>query len=82
MARDIAPLILRRSIGALAAREDRDCSRCRRVPVPGELVHVSESGRRLCSLCAAELSEEDRRALRTERVRPYERRVIAVQRAA
>lgn len=82
MPKEIGSLILRRSIGALRARPDCGCSRCRRVPVPGELVYASESSSRLCSLCASKLSEGERASLTGERVHSYERHVFAVPRAA
>lgn len=82
MQKDIASMILRRSIGALASRPAGGCSHCHRVPVPGELVHVGESGSRLCSLCASQLPGDERLELKAERVHSYERHVFAVPRAA
>ena len=74
-------MILRRSLGAL--RHDRSsCSRCRRTPVAGELLHVFETGVLLCSLCLATLPEDERSPLRSERVHAGERRIAAVPKAA
>jgi hypothetical protein len=78
---DLASIILRRSIGAL--RHSRSsCASCRRTPVAGEVVHVFESDRVLCSLCLAQLPEEERAPLRSERVHVSERRIAVVPRAA
>src|SRR4051794_37883092 len=42
------------------------CEGCQRRLLPGETLHVYESGRSLCTLCAAALPEEP---LRRERIR-------------
>jgi len=45
--------LLRRSVGALAAREDR-CHHCRRHPLVGEWVHIYGDGDQpeiVCELC-------------------------------
>jgi hypothetical protein len=78
---ELASLILRRSLGALGT--DRSaCSRCHRTPVAGELMHVFESSKVLCSLCLATLPEAERSPVRSERVHVGERRIAAVPRAA
>ncbi|HEX8856381.1 MAG TPA: hypothetical protein VF752_12360 [Thermoleophilaceae bacterium] len=82
MPNDIASLLLRKSIGALSKSRGSCCSRCRRTPVAGELMHVFESGSTLCTLCTAELPEAERRPLRSERVHMTDRHVFAVPRAA
>ena len=58
------------------------CSQCQRTPVPGERLHEMDTGRLLCDLCLADLPEEDRQAVRTERVGASERRLAVVPKAA
>ena len=81
MARDLAAIILRASVGSLS-HQRTSCSCCGRTPVPGELVHVLASERVLCSLCLAELPEDERAPVRSERVHAGERRLAVVPRAA
>ena len=78
---ELASLILRRSLGALAHNRD-SCSRCRRTPVAGELMHTFESGSVLCSLCLAGLPEAERSPLRSERVHVADRPLAVVSKAA
>jgi hypothetical protein len=77
---ELASIILRRSLRALGS-DRSSCDRCRRTPVAGELLHLFESGRVLCSLCVARLPESERPP-RTERVHVGERRIAAVPKAA
>jgi hypothetical protein len=78
---ELAPLLMRRSIGAL--RPSRDCcGECRRTPLAGERLHELDSGRVLCELCFTALPEERRRAVRSERVHASERRLAVVPKAA
>jgi hypothetical protein len=58
------------------------CSKCLRRPLPGELVHVYDGGKTLCTLCMAQLPDEDRVPLRSERVYATGRRLAVVPRAA
>lgn len=81
LAMELASIILRRSLGALGTNRS-SCSSCRRTPVAGELMHVFESDRVLCSLCLAHLPEEERAPLRSERVHVSERRIAVVPKAA
>ena len=81
MAREIASILLRNSLGSLRS-ERVPCSRCRRTPLTGELMHVLESGRQVCSLCVARLSARDGEPVRSERVHTGERRLAVVPRAA
>ena len=78
---DLAAMLVRSSIGTLAAT-DESCGECRRTPLAGERVHELEGGRILCDLCFAELPEDRRLAVRTERVHVSERRLSVVRRAA
>ena len=78
---ELASLILRRSLGSLG-HDSPTCSRCRRTPVAGELLHVFESDKALCSLCLKRLPEAERSPLRSERVHVAERRLAVVPKAA
>ncbi|HEX4735390.1 MAG TPA: hypothetical protein VH247_13315 [Thermoleophilaceae bacterium] len=55
------------------------CSACERRLLPGETLHIYESGRSLCTLCAAVLPEQP---LRRERVHATTMRLAVVPRAA
>jgi hypothetical protein len=55
------------------------CAACNRRLLPGETLHVYESGRSLCTLCAAVLPDEP---LRRERIRATTTRLAVVPRAA
>lgn len=81
MAHDLASIILRSSLGALGHHRS-SCSKCRRTPLAGELLHVFGSGEKLCSLCLAELPEAERAPLHSERVHAAERRLSVIPRAA
>jgi hypothetical protein len=78
---DLASILVRSSIGTLAP-SGAECGDCHRTPLAGERVHELDSGRTLCDLCFAELPEERRVAVRTERVHVSERRLAVVPRAA
>ncbi|MBA3264678.1 MAG: hypothetical protein H0T69_19860 [Thermoleophilaceae bacterium] len=78
---DLAGMLMRRSIGALAPPGDH-CHDCRRTPLAGERLHELGSGRLLCELCFGALPEESRLAVRSERVHASERRLAVVRRAA
>ena len=75
---ELAGLLVRSSINALPAR-DSTCEGCHRTPLAGERLHELEGGRVLCDLCFADLPEELRLAVRTERVRASERRLAVVR---
>jgi hypothetical protein len=77
---DLAAMLVRRYLGALPPGIPR-CAGCRRIPLPGELVHELDSGKSLCDLCFAELPEERRLAVRTERVHASERPLEVVPKA-
>ncbi len=78
---DIAGILLRRSVGALDSGRS-GCSTCQRTPLVGERLHEMDTGRLLCELCVSELPEEDRRAVRSERVHAGERQLAVAPRAA
>jgi hypothetical protein len=56
-----------------------DCSACQRRLLPGETLHVYESGRSLCTLCAA---REEAAPVKRERIRATTTRLAVVPRAA
>jgi hypothetical protein len=78
---DLAGMLMRSSIGALASPGDR-CHDCRRTPLAGERVHELASSRLLCELCFGALPEESRLAVRSSRVPASERRLAVVPKAA
>jgi hypothetical protein len=78
---DLAGLLMRSSIGALAPASDH-CHDCRRTPLAGERLHELRSGRTLCELCFGALPDESRQAVRSSRVHASERRLAVVPRAA
>ena len=55
------------------------CSACQRRLLPGELLHVYDSGRTLCTLCRATIAEAP---VRSERVHATAARLAVVPRAA
>lgn len=81
MAREIASILLRNSLDALRT-EQPACSRCRRMPLTGELMHELESGREVCSLCLANSGGRDGEPVRSARVRATEKPLAVVPRAA
>jgi hypothetical protein len=44
------------------------CTACERRLLPGETLHVYESGRSLCTLCAGRLPADKRTPVRRERI--------------
>lgn len=78
---DLATILLRKSARSLTS-ERQHCSGCRRTPLVGERLHEQESGPTLCDLCVARLPEDERRTVRSERVRSAERQLAVVPRAA
>jgi hypothetical protein len=78
---DLAAMLVRSSIGTLA-HAAASCGECRRTPLAGERTHELDGGPVLCDLCFADLPEDRRQAVRTERVHASERRLAVVPRAA
>ena len=78
---DLAGILLRRSVGSLDSGRPR-CATCRRTPLVGERLHEMDSGRVLCDLCRAELPEDERHPVRSERVHAGERQLAVAPRAA
>jgi len=78
---DLASMLLRKSLSS-PSRRGPSCAACRRRPLTGERLHELDSGRVLCDLCLAQLPEEKRRAVRSERVHASERRLAVVPKAA
>lgn len=81
MAREIASILLRNSLGSLHT-ERAACSRCRRVPLTGEMMHELESGSEVCSLCLAASGGRDGEPVRSQRVRATDKPLSVVPRAA
>ena len=81
MAREIASILMRNSLSRLQS-DGPQCSRCRRSPLVGELMHVMRSGRRLCSLCVARSASREGDPVSVERVRSGERPLAIVQQRA
>jgi hypothetical protein len=81
MKRDLHETLLRNSVASLEAGRD-GCSKCRRIPLSGELMHDLEDGRHLCSLCLKAVPQSQREALRSERVHVLPRRLAVVRRDA
>lgn len=78
---DLAAMLVRSSIGTLPPCT-ASCAECRRTPLAGERMHELDGGRILCDLCFAQLPDERRLAVRTERVHASERRLAVAPRAA
>jgi hypothetical protein len=81
MAYELARMLLRKSVGTMA-RDRSSCSKCRRTPLPGEVVHQIESGELLCALCLGSLPESMRNPVHSERVPASDRHLPVVPRAA
>jgi hypothetical protein len=58
------------------------CSACRRRLLPGELLHVYDSGRSLCTLCRGLLPADKRSPVRSERIHAAVSRLAVASRAA
>jgi hypothetical protein len=78
---DLAGILLRRSVGSLDSGRAR-CAECHRTPLVGEQLHEMDTGRLLCDLCMSDLPEDDRRAVRSERVHASELHLAVAPRAA
>jgi hypothetical protein len=78
---ELAGMLVRSSIGTLPPSA-ASCGECRRTPLAGERMHELDGGRILCDLCFAQLPDERRFAVRTERVHASERRLTVAPRAA
>jgi hypothetical protein len=64
---DIAQILVRRSVRALSGGH-KECDKCHRTLLPGELMHVLKGGRRMCSLCLQRMPAKQRDPVRTERI--------------
>jgi CRISPR/Cas system-associated protein Cas10 (large subunit of type III CRISPR-Cas system) len=78
---DLGSLLLRSSLRSVVPG-GYQCSGCHRTPLVGERLHEMDNGRRLCDLCLGLLPEEDRRAVRSERVHASERHLPVAPKAA
>jgi hypothetical protein len=77
---DLAAALLRRSVRADLPAPC--CAGCGRRPLPGELLHVYDAGRSLCTLCQSRLPDAERAPLRSERIHAAERHLSVMPRAA
>jgi hypothetical protein len=78
---DLGSLLVRKSVGSMTS--DRAvCSKCRRTPLAGELLHELESERVVCSLCLRKLPAAEQNPVRSERVHVSQRPLAVVPRAA
>lgn len=78
---DLAAILLRKSARSLDSARAR-CTECRRTPLVGERLHEMDTGGVLCDLCVSAIPEEDRRAVRSERVHASDRHLSVAPRAA
>lgn len=74
-------MLLRKGVGSMMS-DRATCSKCRRTPLAGELLHVLERGRVVCTLCLAGLPADEQSPVRSERVHASERHVAVAPRAA
>jgi hypothetical protein len=81
MAREIASILMRNSLGRLRS-DDPQCSSCRRTPLVGELMYAMRSGKRACSLCVGRSASREGEPVSAERVRSGERPLAVVQQRA
>jgi hypothetical protein len=77
---DLGSRLMRHHLGADAAAPC--CSDCGRRPLPGELLHVFDSGRTLCTLCVGALTPDARNPVRSERIHVASRPLAVLRRAA
>jgi hypothetical protein len=78
MAKDIASILLRSRLGALVP-EGPWCSHCHRSPLVGERIHELASGKRVCSLCVAQVADREGDPVSSELVRSGERRLAVTR---
>jgi hypothetical protein len=82
MGRDIASMLIRRSVRA-AVGDEPQCARCRRIPLVGEWIYQLGSGARVCSLCVEPVAATEGAPVGAERIRSCERPLaVRQQRAA
>ena len=65
-----------------AGRSAPTCSGCGRRLLAGEILHVYDHDKALCTLCAAQLPADQRAPIRSERIHAAPRQLVAVRRAA
>jgi hypothetical protein len=81
MSSDLAAHLLRKGIRSMSGALER-CSRCRRSPLPGEVLHVFDEGSRLCALCRVKRAPDGASPVRLERVRITHHRLTVTPRAS
>jgi hypothetical protein len=81
MPRELASILLRKSVRRMREDEPR-CHECGRTPLTGELLHLIEDERVLCSLCLANMPEETREPVSSTRVGAAEKPLAVIRHAA
>jgi hypothetical protein len=77
---DLDSMLLRQCLGSLGG--GARCSSCKRTPLAGECLHELDSGPLLCDLCYGALPEDQRAAVRSQRVGASERPLTVAPKAA
>ncbi len=75
-------MMLLRRAAAAPERDEPRCGDCARTPLPGEVMHVRESGEATCALCLGSTPEDEREPARAVRVHAGDRRLAVFPRAA
>jgi hypothetical protein len=78
---DLSSMLIRSSLRSTGPAGE-SCRKCRRTPLAGERLHRLESGTVLCELCFADLPEDRRLAVRSDRVGASDRPLAVVPMAA
>lgn len=78
---DLASILVRKSVGALASGRSH-CSSCRRTPLVGEQLHETDRGRLLCELCLIDAPESERHVIGVRRIHASERQLPVGPRVA
>ena len=81
MKRDLHETLFRNSVAAVSA-DRAGCTSCHRIPLSGELMHDTEDGEHVCTLCLGRLPASQREAAHAERVHVLPRRLSVVRRTA
>lgn len=81
MASEMGSILIRNSVGGFRSEEPY-CSRCKRMPLVGELLYELASGRHVCSLCVANAAASDGEPVGSERIRSSARPLAVVQHRA
>ena len=74
-------MLMRHSVGSVSSNLET-CSRCRRTPLAGELMHELDDHRHVCQLCLSRMPESKREPVRSDRVHTGAPRLAVMPRAA